>query len=1211
MNRADQKTRRDRLYALGESDVLVLDGAAGTMLQQRKPAAKPTPPGQQGNHDLLVLTDPGTVREMHRAYLEAGAHIIETNTFGANGITQRDYGMEDRVFEMNAAAARIAREAAAEAESRTGIPRFVAGSIGPTSKSTTLPPRVSDPEFREVTFRDLLEVYRVQISGLIEGGADLLLFETCFDALNCKAGLAAAAEECARTGISLPLMVSVTAADSSGRTLTGQTLEAFFRAVEPYGLFSFGVNCSFGAAGLLPHVQSLAGKVSCRLSVYPNAGLPDAFGSYTQSVEAMRDEILPFLEQRLVHIIGGCCGTTPDHIRMISAAAGGIKPPPVLAEERASAFSGLEELSLKPGALAVAGERTNTAGSRRFARLVKQEDWDGVMETALSQIRRGAQILDLCMDDAMLDGKKALVSFLRRLPLEPEIARVPVMIDSSRWEIIEAGVEEIQGKGLINSLSLKEGEAEFLKKARFARSRGAAVVVMLFDETGQADTVERRIEIARRSCDLLTEQAGIPPRDIIIDPNVLAVATGMEAHDRYALDVLEAVSWIKEHLPGVLVSGGISNLSFSFRGNQYIRDALHAVFLHHALQRGLDMAIADPGSLKDYVELPGPVREAAEDLIFCRGEHPLQRLIDAAEEADRGAGVRREAAEQEDWRSLPVDQRLITSILTGTVSFLAEDLEEARKVCTPAASIIEGPLMEGMNQVGSLFGRGKLFLPQVVKSARVMQEAAMILEPFIAQEMAGPSSSSGKILLATVKGDVHDIGKNLVSVVLRCSRYEVTDLGVMVPAEDIADAVQAHAPDILGLSGLISPSLDEMIHVAALLEERDLSLPMMIGGAAASEAFVRQRIQPVTSAPVTHVKDASLSIQAASALLAGERQPGSRKSPAEPAAIRPLEECRRESEAFLCSGSPAPDHQGIFTLEGITLADIEPFINWRMVPAGWKVPAESPEAEKILEEARTLFARLSRDGDLTPKAAAGLFPVRRFIDDVVVYAPLSDQEQFEAGDAAVPLGVLHFLRRQEEGKASLSLADFLLPSWTGGGNLVQDDYLGMFAVTAGPSWQERADWERSRGNEYPSLMTAMLADRTAEACAEYLHMRIRREWWGYAPDEALDAREMIRGTYRGIRPAVGYPVCPDHTEKQTIFSLLNAREFTGISLTETMAMTPPASVCGYCFAAAEARYFSLGVIGEDQLEDYAGRKGWSMEEAQKWLSPHLQPGHKE
>ncbi len=1185
---------------MSRQEILLLDGAMGTMIQRTNLPDDAFPPGQEGNNDLLVLTSPQVILDIHRSYLDAGAHIIETNTFGANTLSQRDYKMVSKVYEMNLRGAQLARQAVDEYKNTRGTMRFAAGSIGPTSKSASLSSRVQDPEYRDADFTALRESYREQIRGLIDGGVDLLLIETCFDALNCKAALYAARELFDQMHIDLPIMVSATISDSGGRTLTGQTLEAFYRAVEPFDLFSFGVNCSFGAKGLFDPLKHLSKSVTCRLSVHPNAGLPDAYGSYTQSAGEMVGEAMPFIDQQLVHIIGGCCGTTPEHIALLAGSVRGRTPPDLNPDDRVSSYSGLETYSMDSGQLTAVGERTNVAGSKRFARLVRQQQWDKVLDIARKQVEEGARIIDVCMDDAMLDGVSAMRSFLRRIALEPDICRVPVMIDSSRWDIIETGLQHLQGKGIVNSISLKEGPEAFVSRARQIRRYGAAMVVMLFDEEGQADRFDRKIEIARRSHDLLTK-AGIPAREIIMDPNVLAVATGMEEHDRYARDFIDAARWIKKHLPGVLVSGGISNLSFSFRGNQYIRDVMHVAFLYHASKAGMDMAIIQPNIRLLYHEIPRDLLELVEDLLLYRRPDAADRLIDAAQ---RITGPEAREAEQQNvdaWRALPVSQRLTYSVLKGILSHLTEDLEEARGIFTPTVGIIEGPLMDGMDQVGSLFGEGKLFLPQVVKSARVMKEASALLEPHIEAEAAHGPSSSGKILLATVRGDVHDIGKNLVSVVLRCNRYEVIDLGVMVPAKRIIDAVGEHKPDIIGLSGLITPSLDEMIRVAQALEAEQIAIPVMIGGATTSEAFTRSRIQPVYSAPVVYVKDASLSIQAASRMMSGTQavqsvpEGGARSR----APLLPLEDARRQSMDRYDSISEKPAVQGIIHPEGPTLEELEPFINWNMLLAAWKVPKKSTQAAETLEEAQRLYETLGEDRLYRPKGVAGLFPVRRFDDDVVVYHPDTLKEEIPL-DTAVPLGVLHFLRRQQG--ESISLADFLAPGIAGDGSF-RDDYLGLFVVTAGKQWQQRVQQLRADGDEYRALMVGILADRVVEAYSEYLHMRVRREWWGYAPDEDVSSRELLSGSYRGIRPAVGYPACPDHSEKETIFTILGARNITGVNLTKTQAMDPPASICGYYFASQQARYFTLGTISDEQLSDYAHRKGWSEEESLQWLAP--------
>lgn len=1184
--------RIEKLKNTASSGILVLDGAMGTMIQNMNPHDIP---GYDGNNDLLVLTAPTMIQRIHQAYLEAGAHIIETNTFNANVISQRGYGQEDRVYEMNFQAARIAVQACEDAEKKTGIPRFTAGSIGPTSKSASLPPRIDDPEYRDADFDLLSSSYKVQIEGLVDGGADILLFETFFDALNCRAALFAALEVFEQKKTALPLMVSATAADVSGRTLTGQTMEAFYRAVEPFGLFSFGVNCSFGAAGLFEHVKSLRNSVTCALSVHPNAGLPNAEGAYTQSPEEMEREMMMFLQEGLVQIVGGCCGTTPEHIAALSSAAARFPVPPLPEGRLSPAFSGLEELD-PGGRCIIVGERTNVAGSRRFARLVRQLKWDDVMETARSQAEAGAQIIDVCMDDAMIDGVQAMTSFLRRLSLEPDIARLPVMIDSSRWEIIEAGLKNIPGKGIVNSISLKEGEEQFLRRACQIRSYGAAMVVMLFDESGQADTFDRKISVAERSYRLLTEQGQVTPSEIIIDPNVMAAATGMEEHDRYALDFLEAVSWIQDHLPGVLVSGGISNVSFSFRGNQRLRDVIHTVFLYHAVQRGLGMAIIQPSMDLSYDQIPADILEAVEDMLLCRRKDAVQRLVDLAGHIEGPSAQKHTADTLSKERSGGPAEGLTSSVLRGSTAHLKDDIQEALSSGMSAVSIMEGPLMQGMDEVGRLFGEGKMFLPQVVKAAGVMKEASALIEPYISGESSDSQASAGKVLLATVKGDVHDIGKNLVAVVLRCSRYEVDDLGVMIPAEQIADAVQTLKPDIIGLSGLITPSLEEMVNTARVLAQQGISLPLMIGGAAASAEYVGKHIQPIYPGPVVYVKDASLSIQAASRIMSGtaeEPRPQTRVSAAETV---PIEEAKQRAKQLHCTNITAPVLQGIITPEPFSLTELRGFINWRMLLAAWKVPSGDEQAQLTLEDAYQLYDELASDEELFPRGVVGLFPVRCYGDDAVVYNPETIGDDV---DTAVPLGVLHFLRRQTED--TLCLTDFLAPS-VSEEMTPQEDYIGLFVVTSGKKWQQISGEYREKGDDYRSLMTALLADRAVEAASEYLHMKVRREWWGYAQDETASADDMLRGRYQGIRPAAGYPSCPDHSEKEMIFTILTARKITGVSLTKNHAMDPPSSVCGYYFASPEASYFSVGAIGEDQLENYAKRKGWTVEEASRRLS---------
>ncbi len=1199
--------RIQRLHELVASSVLVLDGAMGTMIQAANLDDRyytgDFSRDQRGNHDILVLTAPEVISGIHTAYLEAGAHIIETNTFNANGVSQKEYGNESLVYEMNRRAAELARSAADAAADTSGIPRFVAGSIGPTSKMASIPSRFNEPEHRDVSFVGFAQGYEKQIEGLMDGGADILLVETCFDALTCKAALYAAKQVFARKEFALPLMVSITIADASGRTLTGQTCEAFYRAVEPYRLFSIGVNCSFGAGGLIPFVEELGRIAVCAVSMHPNAGLPDSLGAYSQTPETMINELQPVFSLRMVNIIGGCCGTTPAHIARIAQEADLAKPRDFSSEPTGIGLSGLVELPLaSEGSVLIVGERTNVAGSRKFARLIQQELWDDASDIAREEVEAGAHILDVCMDDGQIDGVQAMTGFLRRTAGEPDIARVPIMVDSSKWEIIEAGLQNLQGRGIANSISLKEGEEVFLSRARAIADYGAAMVVMLFDERGQADTYSRKIEIARRSYDLLVN-ADIAPRDIIFDPNILAIGTGIAEHDAFARDYLQAVSWIKQNLPGVSVIGGISNLSFAFRGNQQIRDIMHAVFLHHAVQAGLDFCIINPSMNLLYHDIPQDVRTVTEDAMLLKYDDAPEQLFVLAQKTAAQARGQSSAGDQETdaWRSLPVGKRLAYSVINGVSRYLKADLEVAMQEYNSAVSIIEGPLMDGIKEVGNRFEQGDLFLPQVVKSSRIMREAAVLLEPHMSADQAeNRTGTLGSVLLATVHGDVHDIGKHLVSLVLKCNRYQVIDLGVMVTAARIVQAAENHQPDVIGLSGLITPSLDEMVHTARELERNGFSIPLLIGGATTSEEFVRKRIQPVYHGTAAYVRDASRSVQSVLQVMSdAAKHEASEHDNEDHAHLVHIELARANRPNKYVDPVDVPDVQGIIIPEAVPLKDIEQYISWKMLLAAWRVPLDSSAGRETLQDAKALFNELADNEQFFPRGVVGLFPVRRYEDDAVVYSPESLKNEVER-DTAVPLGVLHFLRRQEADKELQSLADLLIPAIMEDMN-AREDYLGIFAATAGRAWQERTQKLREEQDDYRALMTAILADRVVEAYSEYLHMRVRKEWWGYSKDESLTPEEMRKGVYRGIRPAVGYPACPDHSEKKMICTILGVQKHLGITLTPTLSMDPPASLCGYYFSSPEASYFSIGTIGSDQLEDYANRKGWTPEKIPSWI----------
>ena len=1195
-------TRDIRAHA--RERILVLDGAWGTMLQRaglteadfRWPGADPLRM-YRGNFDLLQLTRPDVIQGVHRAYFEAGADIASTNTFNSTAISQADYGTEHLVRAMNEAGARLAREVADEFEARDGRPRWVAGSVGPTNRTATLSPDVERPDFRNVTFDDLVAAYLEQLEGLIAGGADLVLIETVFDTLNAKAALFACEEAFAQTGKRLPIMLSGTITDASGRTLSGQTPEAFVVSTEHADLFSVGLNCALGADLLRPHLRAIAANTAALVSVHPNAGLPNAFGEYDETPEHTAAVLRSFAEEGLVNIVGGCCGTTPDHIRAIAAAVADLPPrtaprlPPYLR------LSGLEALTITPETNFVnVGERTNVTGSPKFAKAILAGDYDAGLKIARQQVQNGAQLVDVNFDEGMLDGEAAMVKFLNLLAGEPDIARVPLMLDSSRWEILEAGLKRVQGKCVVNSISLKDGEAKFLERARLLRRYGAAAVVMAFDEQGQADNLERRIAICSRAYRLLTEQTDFPPQDIIFDPNVLTVATGIEEHDRYALDFIEATRWIKANLPGALVSGGISNVSFSFRGNNHVREAMHAVFLYHAIRAGLDMGIVNAGMLAVYEDIEPELREAVEDVILARRPDATERLIQLAESYK---DIKREAGAQSAWRELPVNERLKHALVSGITDYVVEDAEEAYQLLGSPLAVIEGPLMDGMNVVGDLFGAGKMFLPQVVKSARVMKRAVAHLTPYLeAQKQEG--GGKGKVLLATVKGDVHDIGKNIVGVVLACNGYQVTDLGVMVPAEKILDTAQELGADVIGLSGLITPSLDEMVNVAREMTRRGLQTPLLIGGATTSRAHTAVKIDPAYDGTVVHVADASRAVGVVGDLLT-QQEAVQKRIREEYAALRerhgerqvrliPLEQARARAPRLSPALPPAPRERGRQIIEQ-PIAELLDYIDWTPFFIAWEMkgiypgiltdPLRGAEARRLFDDAQALLQRIVEEGLLKARGVLGLWPARRVGDDILVEA-----------DNPVRL---HTLRQQrDQSTPNTALADFVA---------LRGDHIGAFAVAIHGA-EELARSFEAQHDDYSAILVKSVADRLAEAFAEKLHRDVRVRYWGYAPDEALGNHDLIKERYQGIRPAPGYPAQPDHTEKRTLFDLLQAEE-VGLSLTESGAMTPAAAVSGLYFAHPEAHYFAVGRIGRDQVEDYAARKGWTLAEAERWLGPIL------
>ncbi|WP_291428649.1 methionine synthase [Deinococcus sp.] len=1208
--------------------ILILDGAWGTQLQQaglteadfRWDGADPLRM-YRGNFDLLQLTRPDVIRGVHRAYFEAGADIASTNTFNSTTISQADYGTESMAYDMNVQGARLAREVADEFTARDGRPRWVAGSIGPTNRTATLSPDVERPEFRNVTYDGLVEAYMDAAAGLIEGGADLLLLETVFDTLNAKAALFACEEAFARTGRTLPVMLSGTITDASGRTLSGQTPEAFAISTSHANLFSLGLNCALGADLLRPHLREIAANTDALVSVHPNAGLPNAFGEYDETPEQTAAVLGEFARSGLVNIVGGCCGTTPEHIRAIAGAVQGVAPRVAPEQPAVLRLSGLEPLNVTPELNFVnVGERTNVTGSPRFAKAILAGDYDAGLKIARQQVENGAQIVDVNFDEGMLDGEAAMVKFLNLLAGEPDISRVPLMLDSSKWEILEAGLKRVQGKAVVNSISLKDGEEKFLERARLLRRYGAAAVVMAFDEQGQADTLERRQEITARAYRLLTEVVGFPPQDIIFDPNVLTVATGIEEHDRYALDFIEATRWIKANLPGALVSGGISNVSFSFRGNNHVREAMHAVFLYHAIRAGLDMGIVNAGMLAVYEDIDPELRGAVEDVILARRSDATERLLELA---DRYKGIKREVGAGSPWRDLPVQERLKHALVQGVADFVELDAEEAYRELGSPLLVIEGPLMDGMNVVGDLFGAGKMFLPQVVKSARVMKRAVAHLTPYMEAEKQ-EAGGKGKVLMATVKGDVHDIGKNIVGVVLACNGYQVTDLGVMVSTDRILDEAVRIGADVIGLSGLITPSLDEMVTVASEMTRRGMTQPLLIGGATTSRAHTAVKIDPAYPGPVVHVLDASRAVTTTADLLADPRGVQERIR-GEYDALRerhgerqirliPIETARERAPQLSPTVPPPPREPGRQIIEQ-PIAELLDFIDWTPFFIAWEMkgiypniltdPLRGEEARKLFADAQALLQRAVHEGLLTARGVIGLWPAQRDGDDIAVQVgpdvPAGETLDFAthelaAGREALPGVVhLHTLRQQrEQNTPNVALADFVAP---------HGDHIGAFAVVIHGA-DELARAFEAEHDDYNSILVKAVADRLAEAFAEKLHRDVRTKHWGYAPDEALRNDDLIRERYDGIRPAPGYPAQPDHTEKRTLFRLLGAQEI-GLELTESCAMWPAAAVSGFYFAHPDSRYFAVGRIGRDQVQDYARRKGMPLAEAERWLGPIL------
>jgi 5-methyltetrahydrofolate--homocysteine methyltransferase len=1209
--------------------ILVLDGAMGTMIQRHKLTEEDYRGERfadieqkvQGNNDLLTLTQPEIILNIHRKYLEAGADIIETNTFNSTSISMHDYHMEELVYEINVQAAKLAKTACEEYTRLTPEkPRFVAGSIGPTNKTASMSPDVNNPAYRAVTFDQLSDAYYEQICGLMDGGADILLVETIFDTLNAKAAIFAILKYQDDKKIEIPVMVSGTITDASGRTLSGQTTEAFLTSLSHINMLSIGLNCALGADLLKPYIEILHRHAPFAVSAHPNAGLPNQLGQYDQSAREMASIVEEFLQEGLINIIGGCCGTTPDHIARIAELATKYKPRKIPNASDLTQLSGLEQLTIRPDSNFInIGERTNVSGSIKFARLIREEKFEEALSVALDQVEGGAQIIDVCMDDAMIDAKEAMVEFLNYIASEPDISKLPIMIDSSKWEVIEAGLKCVQGKSVVNSISLKEGEETFLNHARLVKAYGAAVIVMLFDEKGQADTYERKIEIAYRAYKLLTEKIGFPARDIIFDPNILAIATGIAEHNEYALDYIRACTWIKENLPHVHISGGVSNLSFSFRGNNHIREAIHSAFLYHAIKAGMDMGIVNPGMLQVYDDIPADLLKLVEDAILNRRKDATERLLLYSEQVKEQQTGGSSEKEKDAWRNLEIRERLKYALVRGKDEFIEQDTEEIRKQMNAAIEVIEGPLMDGMNEVGDLFGAGKMFLPQVVKSARVMKKAVAYLTPFIEEEKArfGDVSSNGKVLLATVKGDVHDIGKNIVGVVLACNGYEIIDLGVMVSCEKILQVAIDEKVDIIGLSGLITPSLDEMVHVATEMKKHKFTLPLILGGATTSVLHSAVKIAPCYDNGVVHVKDASRAAKVCSELLSDNKKTfltetySHYEHLAADHALRSkkikyhsLEQARKNkfTKDWNSSQIYLPDQPGLHVFNNYSLKEIARYIDWTFFFYAWEIKGKYPEvlddiikgteARKLFEDANKLLDFIIENNLFRAEGVAGLYPANSLDEDVVLYDNTNNE-----------ICRFNFLRNQEikeeEDAPNLSLADFIAPESSG-----KKDYLGAFVVTIHNA-DELAEKYKQEKDDYNSIMTKILADRFAEAFAELLHQKVRKEIWGYCKEENLTLKELLKENYKGIRPAAGYPACPEHSEKRKLFDLLKAENNTGAILTESFSMWPGASVSGWYFASPDARYFNLGKLNRDQIQLYAQRKNIDLSEAEKFLRHNI------